>query len=56
MEKLGKTLIAIFCVIVLVIAVSVVWSSRGGKKEDTDAEINTDKDGDGMLDEWEISL
>jgi hypothetical protein len=54
MERLGKTLIAIFCVIVLVIAVSVVWSFRGDEKEDIEEEINPDSDGDGMLDEWEI--
>jgi hypothetical protein len=54
MEKPGKTIIAIFCVIVLVIAVSVVWSLKGDEKGDGEEEINPDKDGDGMLDEWEI--
>lgn len=49
-----KTLIAIFCVIVLVIAVSVVWSLRDNENEDSEEEINPDSDGDGMLDEWEI--
>lgn len=38
MEKLGKTLIAIFCVIVLVIAVSVVWSLRGDENKDVEEE------------------
>ena len=54
MKNRGKILIALFSALVLLIAVTLTGCF--GDEEEGEEEISTDKDGDGMLDEWEIPL
>ena len=53
MKKLHKTIVALFCVCVLLLAVSLA-GCLGGEDEEEEEEISLDSDNDGMPDEWEI--
>ncbi|UCE74526.1 MAG: hypothetical protein JSV56_02155 [Methanomassiliicoccales archaeon] len=53
MKKTHKTIVALFSVCVLLLAVSLTGCLEGDEDK-KDEEKNLDKDGDGMLDEWEL--
>lgn len=52
MKKKQKIIISLFSALVLLIAVS--FAGCLGGDEEKKEEVNPDKDGDGMLDEWEV--